>query len=65
MIIFKVERKDGSSLEMKMSEHTSWPDVIEELVDFLRGAGYVIPYNLEVNLEAPEEKDEQSETEEE
>jgi hypothetical protein len=65
MLIFKVERRDGSSLEMRLNDCITWPEAIDELVCFLRGAGYIIPNELEVNLEVPEEKDEQSEKEEE
>jgi hypothetical protein len=44
---------------MKLSGDMAWPDVVEELLSFLRGAGYIIPYNCE--LEIKEDDDEADE----
>lgn len=54
MLTFKVKRQNGSSLEMKLPEGTPWPEVLNELVSFLRGAGYLIPYEFELNLDLSE-----------
>ena len=51
MIIFKrtpenmigSRTKDDIEIEMKMSNENTWPEVIDNLLSFLRACGYVIP----------------------
>lgn len=57
MLIYRIEHRDGTTLEMRLNAGTTWPDAIDQLIFFLRGAGYIIPNDLEVTLEEPSKDD--------
>jgi hypothetical protein len=42
MIILKKKRDDGSYLQMKLSEGATWPEVVNDFVNFLQGCGYIV-----------------------
>jgi hypothetical protein len=53
MIIFKrtADHPGETELEMRLPNDSSWPEVVESLLCFLRGCSYVIPNNVEIVVE--------------
>lgn len=40
MIILYCKRKDGNTVRFETPEHTALPDLLEVMMDFLKGIGY-------------------------
>jgi hypothetical protein len=51
MIRFQKITKNGSEpkIEMSMDSSLPWPEVVENLLNFLRACGYVIPYDVTIS----------------
>lgn len=41
-MILKKKNKDGSYVKMYIPNEASWPEVVDEMVHFLQGCGYIV-----------------------